>query len=111
MSEVPSHPQTKPRQFDVMAIDTEGYDLEIVRQLLNTPILFTDNPLVRIHFIIGMVWRTGLAPREFGFAFPGNRVSTFLGWAHPLLLTAFSVICTPTQVYWCTSLIRNSTPP
>ena len=31
---------------------------------------FIDNLLVRIHFIIEMIWWTGLAPREFEFFFP-----------------------------------------
>ena len=29
---------------------------------------FIDNLLVRVHFIIEMVWRTGLAPCEFEFS-------------------------------------------
>ena len=33
--------------------------------------------LVRIHFIIEMIWWTGLAPREFEFPFPGSLISTF----------------------------------
>jgi len=33
---------------------------------------FIDNPLVRIHFIIEMIWWTGLAPWEFEFPFPGK---------------------------------------
>ena len=40
---------------------------------------FIDNLLVRIHFIIEMVWRTGLAPWEFERPFPGSLISTFLG--------------------------------
>jgi len=39
---------------------------------------FVDSLLVRIHFIIEMVWWTGLAPWEFGFPFPGSLISTFL---------------------------------
>ena len=39
---------------------------------------FIDNLLVRIHFIIEMIWWTGLAPREFEFPFAGSLVSTFL---------------------------------
>jgi len=31
-----------------------------------------DNLLVRIHFIIEMIWWTGLAPWEFEFPFPGS---------------------------------------
>jgi len=41
--------------------------------------LFSDNLLVRIHFIIVMIRRTGLVPREFKFPFPGSLTSTFLG--------------------------------
>jgi len=39
---------------------------------------FIDNLLVRIHFIIEMIWWTGLAPWEFEFRFPGSVTSTFL---------------------------------
>ena len=39
---------------------------------------FIDNLLVRIHFIIVMIWWTGLAPWEFEFLFPGSLISTFL---------------------------------
>ena len=38
---------------------------------------FTDNLLVRIHFINKMSWWTGLAPWEFEFYLPGS-LSTFL---------------------------------
>ena len=40
--------------------------------------LCIDNPLVRIHFIIKMIWWTGLAPWEFEFSFPGSLTSTVL---------------------------------
>jgi len=40
---------------------------------------FIDNLLVRIQFIIEMVWWTGLAPWEFEFPFPGSLISTCLG--------------------------------
>ena len=40
--------------------------------------LFTDNLLVRIHFIIVMVRWSGLAPWQFEFPFPGSLRSTFL---------------------------------
>jgi len=33
---------------------------------------FIDNLLVRIHFILVMIWWTGLAPWEFEFPFPGR---------------------------------------
>ena len=39
---------------------------------------FIDNLLVRIHFIIKMIWWTGLAPWECKFPFPGSLISTFL---------------------------------
>jgi len=39
---------------------------------------FIDNLLVRIHFIIEMIWWTGLAPWEFEFPFPVSLISTFL---------------------------------
>ena len=39
---------------------------------------FIDNLLVRIRFIIVMIWWTGLAPWEFEFRFPGSLTSTFL---------------------------------
>ena len=39
---------------------------------------FTDNLLVRVHFIIVMIRWTGLAPWEFEFPFPGSLTSTFL---------------------------------
>jgi len=34
--------------------------------------------LVRIPFVIEMIWWTDLAPWEFEFSFPGSLVSTFL---------------------------------
>jgi len=37
-----------------------------------------DNLLVRIHFIVDMIWWTGLAPWVFEFPFPGSLISTFL---------------------------------
>ena len=37
---------------------------------------FIDNLLFRIHFIIEMIWLTGLAPWQFEFPFPV--ASTFL---------------------------------
>ena len=38
-----------------------------------------DNLPIRIHFIIGMIWWTGLAPWDFEFPFPGSLIPTFLG--------------------------------
>ena len=39
---------------------------------------FIDNLLVRLHFIIEVIWCTGLAPWEFEFPFPCSFTSTFL---------------------------------
>ena len=39
---------------------------------------FMNNLLARIHFIIEMIWWTGLAPWEFEFPFPGILTSTLL---------------------------------
>ena len=33
-------------------------------------IFLIDNLLVRIRFIVEIIWRTGLAPREFEYPFP-----------------------------------------
>jgi len=38
---------------------------------------FNDNQLVQIHFVIEMIWWTGLAPSELEFPFPGSLISTF----------------------------------
>ena len=38
---------------------------------------FIDNLLVRINFIIEMIWWTGLVPWQFEFPFPGSLTSTF----------------------------------
>ena len=43
---------------------------------------FIDNLQVRIHFIIEMIWWTGLAPWDFEFPFPGCLISTIIGSAH-----------------------------
>ena len=40
--------------------------------------VFMGNLLVRVHFIVEMIWWTGLAPREFEFPVPGSLISTFL---------------------------------
>ena len=37
-----------------------------------------DNLLIRIRFIIVMIYWTGLAPWEFEFSFPGSFISAFL---------------------------------
>ena len=47
-----------------------------------------DNLLVRIHFIVEMIWWTGLAPWEFEFPFPGSLISPFLGGVWDLVCRA-----------------------
>ena len=42
---------------------------------------FIDDLPVRIHFVVVMIWWTGLAPWEFDFPFPGSLISTFLSGA------------------------------
>ena len=59
------------------------------RRLHNLGMQAIDNPLVRIHFIIVMIRRTGLAPWEFEFPFPGSLTSTFLRRLHNLGLQAW----------------------
>ena len=71
--------------------------------------LFVDNLLVRNHFIIVMIWWTGLAPWEFEFPFPGSLTSTFL-MAVDDLLALLRLACPSSNPYRGTSLIR-STPP
>ena len=41
--------------------------------------LFVDNLLIRIRFIIVIIWWTGLAQWEFKFTFSGSLTATFLG--------------------------------
>ena len=48
--------------------------------------VFFDNLLVRIHLIIEMTGRTGLASWEFEFPFSGSRIYTFLVYPEPSLL-------------------------
>ena len=50
--------------------------LEAVR-CLEEKVFFIDNLLVRIHFIIEMIWSTGLAPREWIFFSPGSLIYLF----------------------------------
>ena len=51
-----------------------------VRCVLYTPEkeILIDNSLVRIHFIVEMIWWTGLAPWKFELPFPGSLIYTFL---------------------------------
>ena len=45
--------------------------------------LFIDNLLVRIHFIIEVIWWSGLAPWEFEFPFPGSLIGPELPTLNP----------------------------
>ena len=49
-----------------------------VRDLVRERKFFIDNLLVRIHFIVEMIWWTGLTPWESEFPFPCSLISTFL---------------------------------
>ena len=49
---------------------------------------FIDKPLVRIHYIIEMIWWAGLEPWELKFPFPGSLISAFLGRVGILMQTA-----------------------
>jgi len=40
-------------------------------------VFFVDNLLVQIHFIVEMIWWTGLAPCEREFPFPGSNISSY----------------------------------
>ena len=69
---------------DAVGAASEGRYTIFLRASLQDPAVITlrerkffiDNLLVR--FIIVMIRWTGLAPWEFEFPFPGNRISTFL---------------------------------
>ena len=72
---------------------------------------FIDELLVRIQFIIGMIWRTSLAPWEFESLFLGSLISTFLAsgamyYPNPETLTPEIRIPNPTnqmkkrQLWW-----------
>ena len=67
-----------------MGIETAGEDKVRLVSKDSDPLqrereFFSDNLLVRIHFIIEMIWWTGLAPRKFEFPVPGSPISTSLG--------------------------------
>jgi len=42
-----------------------------------------DDLLVRIQFVVVLIRWTGLAPWDFGFPFPGSRISTFRETLNP----------------------------
>ena len=88
---------------------------------------FADNLLVRILFIIVIVRRTGLAPWEFQFPFPGILTSTFLATEEaisyktappwdPTVALYLGPYGDPRGVgvrarYPCSSLLRRPPPP
>ena len=47
-------------------------------------VFIIDNLLVQVHFIIEMIWWTGLAPWDFEFSFPGSLISISLGDRAPI---------------------------
>ena len=60
-----------------------------------------ENLLVRIHFVLEIIWWTGLAPWEFEFRFSGSLTSTFLG--HRYTTTCFDA----TLVQTTTIVVSN----
>jgi len=58
----------------------EAHSLVRLEERESSLLTFVDNLLVRIHFIIVMIWWTGLAPWEFEFLFPGSHTSTFVAY-------------------------------
>jgi len=76
-------PRSKPK------VDGESQDAHHTRRQVLYPgglarDFFTDNLLVRVHFIVVKIRWNGLAPWEFEFPFPGSRTSTFPGEAEML---------------------------
>ena len=77
---------------------------------------FIDNLLVRIHFIIEMIWWIGLAPWEFELSFPGSITSTFLDpfptQERPMLPPSLllSNLYYHPAYYRGTSLMKNNPP-
>ena len=83
---------------------------------------FIDNLLVRIHFIIVMIWWTGLAPGEFEFPFPGSLISHWIRSCDRLRVVWLNGRGTtraedaqgkPTQSHISPSILvyENTTPP
>ena len=60
-----------------MARRSDGVRVHLEREVVERH-FFIDNLLVQIHFIIEIIWWTGLAPREYEFPFPGRLISTYL---------------------------------
>ena len=56
---------------------------------------FIDNLLVSIHFIIEMMWWTGLAPRELDLSFPVSLISSKLYCQKTFQLKVFSYKMSP----------------
>jgi len=80
-------PRVPVNGFRVEVLGFRGEDLglrvgyharEQTRAALREREFFIDNLLVRIHFIIEIIWWTGLAPWEFELSFSGSLISTFL---------------------------------
>ena len=66
-------------QVDVRAVGLNFADI-FAMQVQSEKEFFIDTPLVRLHFIIEVIWWSGLAPWEFRFPLPGSLISTFLLW-------------------------------
>ena len=85
-------PVTVPRASRSCKHFQDGSDVHLLQGVRTAPVritsrgahrpstereFFIDNLLVRIPFIIDMIWWSGLAPRKFEFPFPGSLTSTF----------------------------------
>ena len=69
-----------------------------------------DNLLVRIHFIIEMIWWTGLTPWELGLPFSDSLTSTFHK-PHPLRsVPGMNVTLTIPAAYGCSEVPLNPIP-
>ena len=66
----------KQHPYLVVHLHTHTHVVTYIREVKRE--FCIENPLARIHFIIEMIWWTGLAPWEFEFPFPGILISTLL---------------------------------
>ena len=99
MGEVPLYWNRVARMVQswVDLLTTRGQSQETCRRtyqslepLIRERDFFIDNLLVQMHFIIKMIWWTGLAPWQLEFPFPGRLISTFPFITSPPLLSGNS---------------------
>ena len=97
-------PVTVPRASRSCKHFQDGFDVHLLQRVRTAPVritsrgahrpaaereFFIDNLLVRIPFIIDMIWWSGLAPWKFEFPFPGSLTSTFLGASSPHITSLY----------------------